>query len=146
MKWERCNVHYAMSVGQEKYLSFQQEMNLWPSVHWSHAITTELRVWEICGRARPYTWFYHDTCPSYCYDQLFQKHHVRCSTCKKRLYILSSVIKCHECGTKKTSEKPHSERNSVHAPCPSFLLTCPKYLTDMLLLLASLWVKITITW
>ena len=32
-----------MSMGQGKKLSFRQELNLWPSVHWSDALSTELQ-------------------------------------------------------------------------------------------------------
>ena len=40
MRWSTCHKH---RMGQGKNLSPRQELNLWPSVHRSHALTTKLR-------------------------------------------------------------------------------------------------------
>ena len=40
MTWSTCHKH---RMGQGKNLSPRQELNLWPSVHRSHALTTKLR-------------------------------------------------------------------------------------------------------
>ena len=44
-KW--CDQHFT-SMGQRKRLSPRQELNLWPSAHWSDALTSEL--WRIRGK------------------------------------------------------------------------------------------------
>ena len=73
-KW--CDQHFT-SMGQRKRLSPRQELNLWPSAHWSHALTTEL--WRIRGK--------------FGYIQGVLDQRIKCVLCTARISI-GKIIMC----------------------------------------------------